>query len=116
MISIGISSGASPSGPGARPRCASPPTASGSPLATALLREFDGPEATLRGDRQHFTHSLEWKVDKLGIFEMRRHYTNYFRGRPHFKPLRMKLVQSEDIQEIYDTLDEIAHTMAYEEA
>ncbi|HEY4650858.1 MAG TPA: tRNA dihydrouridine synthase DusB [Pontibacter sp.] len=65
--------------------------------------------------RQHFTHSLEWKGDKLGIFEMRRHYTNYFRGLPHFKPLRMRLVQSEDIQEIYDTLDEIAHTMSYAE-
>lgn len=65
--------------------------------------------------RQHFTHSLEWKGDKLGIFEMRRHYTNYFRGLPNFKPLRMKLVQSEDIQEIYDTLDEIAHSMSYEE-
>ncbi|MEJ8757651.1 tRNA dihydrouridine synthase DusB [Pontibacter sp. H259] len=65
--------------------------------------------------RQHFTHSLEWKGDKLGIFEMRRHYTNYFRGLPHFKPLRMKLVQSEDIQEIYDTLEEIAQTMSYAE-
>lgn len=66
--------------------------------------------------RQHFTHSLEWKGDKLGIFEMRRHYTNYFRGLPNFKPLRMKLVQSEDIQEIYDTLDEIAHSMSYVES
>lgn len=66
--------------------------------------------------RQHFTHSLEWKGDKLGIFEMRRHYTNYFRGLPNFKPLRMKLVQSEDMQEIYDTLDEIAHSMSYVES
>ncbi|WP_114777567.1 tRNA dihydrouridine synthase DusB [Botryobacter ruber] len=75
------------------------------------------PEPTLEDRvevcRQHFTHSLEWKGDRLGIFEMRRHYTNYFRGLPNFKPLRMRLVQSEDIQEIYDTLDEIAHTMSY---
>ena len=63
--------------------------------------------------RQHFTHSLEWKGDRLGIFEMRRHYTNYFRGLANFKPLRMRLVQSEDIQEIYDTLEEITHTMSY---
>ncbi|MFT5265796.1 MAG: tRNA-dihydrouridine synthase B, partial [Polaribacter sp.] len=36
--------------------------------------------------RQHLKHSIEWKGPKLGILEMRRHYTNYFRGLPHVKP------------------------------
>jgi len=63
--------------------------------------------------KMHFTKSLEWKGERLGIFEMRRHYTNYFRGLPNFKPYRMRLVQSEDPQEIYEILDEVAGTMAY---
>ncbi|WP_026462230.1 tRNA dihydrouridine synthase DusB [Adhaeribacter aquaticus] len=63
--------------------------------------------------KSHFTKSIEWKGERLGIFEMRRHYTNYFRGLPHFKPYRMRLVQTENPQEIYDILDEVAGTMAY---
>lgn len=57
--------------------------------------------------KKHFTHSLAWKGEKLGILEMRRHYGQYFRGLPHIKPYRAKLVTSHDIQEIYDTIDEI---------
>jgi len=63
--------------------------------------------------KMHFTKSLEWKGERLGIFEMRRHYTNYFRGLPHFKPYRMRLVQTENPQEVYDILDEIVETMEY---
>ncbi len=57
--------------------------------------------------RRHFVHSLEWKGDKLGIFEMRRHYTNYFRGFPGFKHFRMRLVQTDSPQEVLDTLEEV---------
>ena len=63
--------------------------------------------------KMHFTKSLEWKGERLGIFEMRRHYTNYFRGLPHFKPYRMRLVQTESPDEVYNILDEIVDTMAY---
>jgi len=63
--------------------------------------------------KMHFTKSLEWKGERLGTFEMRRHYTNYFRGLPHFKPYRMRLVQTENPQEVYDILDEIVETMEY---
>lgn len=55
----------------------------------------------------HFNRSMEWKNEILGIFEMRRHYTNYFRGIHNFKPIRMKLVQSQDPTEILDLLNEI---------
>lgn len=56
---------------------------------------------------QHFEHGLEWKGKKLGILEMRRHYSNYFRGLPHIKPYRNVLVQSNEISEIKDTLEAI---------
>lgn len=57
--------------------------------------------------RRHFMTGLEWKGERLGIVEMRRHYSNYFRAIPNFKPLRTKLVTSDEINEILDTLSEI---------
>ena len=58
--------------------------------------------------KKHFHKSIEWKGDKRGIFEMRRHYTNYFRGFTDFKPYRMRLVQAESPAEVLEILDEIA--------
>jgi tRNA-dihydrouridine synthase B len=55
--------------------------------------------------RQHLLFSVKWKGPVLGILEMRRHYTNYFRGLPHFKEYRIKMVQSMELEEINDTLD-----------
>ncbi len=60
--------------------------------------------------KQHLIHSIDWKGENLGIAEMKRHYPNYFRGIPNFKPFRIKLVTSEDLNEILDTLDEISTT------
>ena len=56
---------------------------------------------------QHLEMSVEWKGEILGIAEMKRHYTNYFKGIAHFKKTRMKLVTSFDLNEIRETLDEI---------
>ncbi len=58
--------------------------------------------------KQHLTHSIKWKGRILGIAEMKRHYTNYFRGIPHFKNYRIKLVTSDSEEEIQNLLDEIA--------
>jgi len=55
--------------------------------------------------KQHLGFSIQWKGPILGILEMRRHYSNYFRGLPHFKEFRMKLVQSMDSEQIFETLD-----------
>ena len=57
--------------------------------------------------RRHLEMSIKWKGEKLGVIEMKRHYANYFKGIPHFKPYRTKLVTSFDLQEIYTTLSEI---------
>jgi nifR3 family TIM-barrel protein len=59
--------------------------------------------------RTHLEKSIEWKGPKTGIFEMRRHYSNYFKGLENFKETRMKLVSSENISEIYDILETINH-------
>jgi tRNA-dihydrouridine synthase B len=55
----------------------------------------------------HLNASLEWKGPVLGIIEMRRHYTNYFKGIPHFKDYRMKLVTLTSAAELKATLFEI---------
>lgn len=57
--------------------------------------------------RQHLKHSVTWKGDKLGILEMRRHYANYFKGIPHFKPFRMQLVTTDTFEEVQAILNEI---------
>jgi tRNA-dihydrouridine synthase len=57
--------------------------------------------------KKHLAFSIEWKGERKGIYEMRRHYNNYFRGIPNFKPYRNKLVQLDSYQEINDLLDEI---------
>lgn len=62
--------------------------------------------------RRHFEMALDWKGTRLGINETRRHYTNYFKGIPHFKEYRTRLVTSEEPQDILDTLDEILHNFA----
>jgi tRNA-dihydrouridine synthase len=58
--------------------------------------------------KRHLQRSLEFKGDYVGILEMRRHLTNYFKGLPDFKPTRLRLVTSNSIDELYAILDEIA--------
>ena len=51
---------------------------------------------------------IRWKGDRLGIFEMRRHYTNYFKGMPDFKPYRTRLVEADNESEVNAILDEVS--------
>lgn len=57
--------------------------------------------------RNHLTWSMDWKGERVGIVEMRRHYTNYFKGIPNFKEHRLKLVTLESAESLFKTLDEI---------
>ena len=58
--------------------------------------------------RRHLQMAIAWKGEKLGVFETRRHYTNYFRGIPHFKEYRMKMVTSDDSIDVFKAIDEVA--------
>ncbi|MFK8103938.1 MAG: tRNA dihydrouridine synthase DusB [Saprospiraceae bacterium] len=60
--------------------------------------------------RQHLRHSIEWKGLTLGVLEMRRHYSNYFRGLPNVKPFRTKLVTNFEPEFLFSVLDEIEAT------
>lgn len=65
--------------------------------------------------KKHLAFSIDWKPGKTGIFEMRRHYTNYFKGIPHFKPYRTQLVELEEEQALFDLLDEIGEKFSQTE-
>ena len=58
--------------------------------------------------KEHLAKSVEVKGDKVGVFEMRRHLSNYFKGLPDFKQTRMKLVTLTDVDELQDTISSIA--------
>ena len=68
----------------------------------------------VRVTRKHLDFSLEWKGERKGLNEMKRHYTNYFRGIPHFKPFRTALVTSDDHHEVNDLLSQIEESLQYE--
>lgn len=57
--------------------------------------------------KQHLLKSVEWKGERLGIMEMRRHYTNYLKGLPHIKQFKMQLVTSDSLSDILSVLEEI---------
>jgi tRNA-dihydrouridine synthase len=52
--------------------------------------------------------SLEWKGEKLGLLEMRRHYSSYFKGYPHFKAHRTLMVSTNDSKEIVELLHQLS--------
>ena len=64
----------------------------------------------VRATKKHLEFSIRWKGDKLGVFEMRRHYTNYFKGIPDFKPFRARLVEAPTAEEVIQILNEVVET------
>ncbi len=64
-------------------------------------------EERVQAVRQHLQHSIDWKGEKLGVVEMRRHYTNYFRGLPSIKEFRSTLVTEETPSVLFEVLDRI---------
>ena len=57
--------------------------------------------------KRHLEMAIGWKGERLGIYETRRHYANYFKGIPDFKPYRQKLVTSDEPKEVYSTLSKV---------
>lgn len=57
--------------------------------------------------KEHLDFSIKWKSKHAGIVEMRRHYTNYFKGLSHFKDYRLRLVTTYSYDEIVSILDEV---------
>jgi len=62
--------------------------------------------------KRHLEMSVAWKGERLGVYETRRHYSNYFKGIENFKPFRQKLVTTETSEEVFEILDSIAERFA----
>jgi tRNA-dihydrouridine synthase B len=76
-------------------------------LATGQKMEAPSLKERLEAVRNHVAWSCDWKGEKLGILEMRRHYTNYFKGFEGIKPFRSDLVLANSVAEVYSILDNI---------
>ena len=63
----------------------------------------------LEAVRQHAEWSMEWKGERLGLIEMRQHYSNYFRGIPHFKDFRRKFLEVFTLEEMDAVIAEADH-------
>ncbi|NJK82689.1 MAG: tRNA dihydrouridine synthase DusB, partial [Saprospiraceae bacterium] len=57
--------------------------------------------------KQHLKNSILWKGEKQGVVEMRRHYTNYFKGLTNIKVFKQELVSADDPATLFDILNEI---------
>jgi tRNA-dihydrouridine synthase len=64
--------------------------------------------------KEHLDFSIRWKGDRVGIVEMRRHYANYFKGIPNFKPIRTQLVTLESKDELLEVLNGIVNQFELE--
>jgi len=73
----------------------------GSQLAPPTMEE------RVQAARRHLQMAIDWKGEKLGVFETRRHYTNYFKGIPDFKEYRLKMVTSDDAPDVFAAFDEV---------
>ncbi|WP_298365597.1 tRNA dihydrouridine synthase DusB [uncultured Lutibacter sp.] len=63
--------------------------------------------------KRHLQMEIDWKESEIvGVMETRRHYTNYFKGIPHFKEYRLKMVTSDSAQDVFDTFDEVLQKFA----
>ncbi|MDC1379060.1 tRNA dihydrouridine synthase DusB [Algibacter sp.] len=69
-------------------------------------------EERVEAARRHLQMAIDWKGEILGVFETRRHYTNYFKGIPHFKEYRMKMVTSDYSQDVFSAFDEVLEKFA----
>ncbi|WP_313806637.1 tRNA dihydrouridine synthase DusB [Flavobacterium sp.] len=64
-------------------------------------------EARIQAAQNHLNWSMEWKGEHVGIVEMRRHYTNYFKGIHGFKEYKQKLVTTNEAENLAKVFEEI---------
>jgi nifR3 family TIM-barrel protein len=64
---------------------------------------------------EHLNFSIQWKGEKVGIAEMKRHYGNYFKGIPHFKTYKSALVMANELEEVKEIITEIKTMFLTEE-
>jgi len=64
-------------------------------------------EDRVQASKEHLERAIAWKGERLGLVETRRHYTNYFKGMPDFKPHRMVMVTADDSAAVFEEFDRV---------
>lgn len=64
-------------------------------------------EERVKTARRHLEMAIDWNGEHAGLFETRRHYTNYFKGIPHFKEYRLRMVTAESKEMVFEVFDEV---------
>jgi len=75
-------------------------------LNNELLPDVDIVER-IKTCKLHYIQSVEWKGERRGVFEMRKHYSGYFKGIPDFKKHKMKILSLEKPEEILKLFDDL---------
>ena len=81
-------------------------------LRTGTHQAIPSIEEKVAAARRHLQMAIDWKGESLGVLETRRHYTNYFKGIPNFKPLRTRMVTSDTSVGVFEVLGEILEEFA----
>lgn len=76
-------------------------------LATGELLPGPDIEERVTVSKLHLEKAINWKGERRGVMEMRKHYGEYFKGYPHFKPFKMKLMDAEAHETVIEVLDEV---------
>jgi tRNA-dihydrouridine synthase len=69
-------------------------------------------QARVEAARQHLQRAIEWKGERLGVMETRKHYTNYFKGLEGIKEFRKQLVVLDAPADVFGLLDEMLENYA----
>jgi nifR3 family TIM-barrel protein len=62
--------------------------------------------------KRHLSMAIDWNGDHAGLYETRRHYSNYFKGIPNFKEYRQRMVTGESKEIVFEVLDEVLEKLA----
>ena len=81
-------------------------------LQNGLIANWPSVKERIEAVLKHLDLSIKWKGERLGILEMRRHYTNYFRELPEIKKYRSELVQIDKYEELITTINQISKKYA----
>ncbi len=84
-------------------------------MATGELLPPPTLEERVNAARQHLSNAILWKGEKQGVLEMRRHYTNYFKGLSNIKIFRQRLVAEENPAILFEVLQEMEAHYSREE-
>lgn len=76
-------------------------------LANGITPELPDINERLRVSRIHLEKSVEWKGERQALMEMRKHWSDYFKGYPNFKPFRIRIMETDVYDELSAILDEI---------